>query len=127
MFDWLAPNWSNPLTVAGLLGARLLLNVYLTVMVAKTVGPRTAATAAMGAFTALSSGLTVLLLRPGGFGPTLSDVEFFGQVLLLAIAGYVVYSSPWNERRFVTVIVIGGATVLLVLTIPIYGERFVAP
>lgn len=127
MFDWLFPNWSHPFTVTALVGARLLLNVYLTVMVAKTVGSRTAYTAVMGTMTILSGVLTILLLRTSGLGPNLSYIEFILQVLLIAIASHVVYSSPWNTRRLVAGIVLVGATVLLVLMIPIYGERFVAP
>lgn len=127
MVDWLFPNWSNPLMVTALVGVRILFNVYLTVMVSQTVGRRTVHTGIMGTTTLLSGVLTILLLRPSGLGHNLSYVESILQAVLLAIAGYVVYSSSWEMRQLVAVVVILAATVLLVVMIPVYGERFVAP
>lgn len=127
MLEWLFPNWSDPLTVTALVGVRILLNVYLTVVVSEIIGRRTVHTATMSVLTLLSGVLTILLLRPSGLAHDLSYVESLLQAVLIAIAGYVVYSSPWRMRRIVTVLVILGATALLVIMIPLYGERFVAP
>ncbi|MFY4812589.1 hypothetical protein ACOJIV_07725 [Haloarcula sp. AONF1] len=126
MFEWLFPNWSNPLTITALVSVRIFLNVYLTVAVSEIVGRRTAYTATMGTATFLFGVLTILLLRPNGLALGLPYVESVLQVVLIAIAGYVVYSSPWKVRRIVTVLAIVSATALLVIMIPVYGERFVA-
>jgi len=75
MFQWLFPNWSNPLIVTALVGVRILLNVYLTVMVSEFAGRRTVHTATMGLITLLSGVLTILLLRPSGLPHDLSYVE----------------------------------------------------
>lgn len=127
MFDWLFPNWSNPLHLTVLVGMRIIFNGYLTMMVAKAVGLRTLHTAVMGTVTLLSAVSTILLLRQSGLGLNASYVEFLLQVMLIAIAGYVVYSYPSSTRRIVTAIVFIGAAVLLMVMIPIYGEAFVAP
>lgn len=127
MLESLFPNWSNPLQLTALVGMRIILNVYLTITVAKAVGLRTIHTAVMGAITLVSAVLTILLLRQSGLGINASYVEFLLQVVLIAIAGYVVYSHPSSTRRIVTTIVLIGAVVLLVVMIPLYGEAFVAP
>lgn len=127
MFEWLFPNWSNTITLTVLVGLRIVFNGYLTVIVARAVGLRTLHTAGMGAATVLSAVLTLLLLRQSGLGVNWSYVEMFLQVVLIALAGYVAYSHPSSTRRIVTAIVLLGAIVLLLIMIPIYGERFVAP
>ena len=106
---------------------RFIFNVYLTIMVAKAVGFRTLHTAVMGAITVVSAALTILLLRQSGLAISASYAELLLQVVLIAIAGYVVYAHPSSTRRIVTAIVFLGAVVLLVVMIPIYGEAFVAP
>jgi len=106
---------------------RFIFNVYLTIMMAKAVGSRTLHTAVMGAITVVSAALTILLLRQSGLGISASYAEFLLQVVVIAIAGYVVYTYPSSTRRIVTAVVFLGTVVLLIIMIPIYGEAFVAP
>jgi len=127
MLESLFPNWSNPLQLAVLVGMRIIFNVYLSITVAKAVGLRTIYTAVMGALTLVSAVLTILLLRQSGLGINVSYVEFVLQAVLIAIAGYVVYSHPSSTRQIVAALVLIGAVVLLVVMIPLYGEAFVAP
>jgi len=127
MLESLFPGWSNPIQLTVLVGMRFIFNVYLTIMMAKAVGSRTLHTAVMGAITVVSAALTILLLRQSGLGISASYVEFLLQVVLIAIAGYVVYTYPSGTRRIVTAVVFLGTVVLLAVMIPIYGEAFVAP
>ena len=127
MLESLFPGWSNPIQLTVLVGMRFIFNVYLTIMMAKAVGSRTLHTAVMGAITVVSAALTILLLRQSGLGISASYVEFLLQVVLIAIAGYVVYTYPSGTRRIVTAVVFLGTVVLLIVMIPIYGEAFVAP
>lgn len=127
MLDWLFPNWSNPFGLTMLVGMRILLNTSLTAIVARAVGLRTSLTAAVGTATVLSTVLMVLVLRPGVLGLRASYVEFFVQIILLILAGYTVYVYSSGTRRIVTAVLVVGATALLLFTIPLYGEAFVAP
>jgi hypothetical protein len=127
MLESLFLGWSNLIQLTVLVGMKFIFNVYLTIMVAKAVGSRTLHTAVMGAITVVSAALTILLLRQSGLGISASYAEFLLQVVVIAIAGYVVYTYPSSTRRIVTAVVFLGTVVLLIIMIPIYGEAFVAP
>ncbi|QCJ46066.1 hypothetical protein [Haloprofundus sp. MHR1] len=127
MFEWLFPGWSNPLGLTAFVGLRILLNVALTVLAARAVGRRAATTVAMAAGTALSAAMVVLLLRPGVLGYTASFVELGVQLAIVVLGGYVAYVDRSTGRRVVTTTALVAALALLLFTIPLYGEAFVAP
>ncbi|WP_224333957.1 hypothetical protein [Haloprofundus halobius] len=127
MFEWLFPGWSNPLAMTVFVGLRVLLNVALTVLTARSVGRRAPSTLLVGVGTLVSAVMMVLLLRPGVLGYSASFVEFALQLLLVALAGYAAFAAGSKQRRVTTVTIIVGAIALLLFTVPIYGEAFVAP
>ncbi|WP_254768160.1 hypothetical protein [Salinilacihabitans rarus] len=125
--EWLFPNWSDPATIAALVGARFLLNATLAAMVARSAGHRSSPAAAAAGLTLFSTSVTVLVLRPGGPGLHASYVELLAQVALLALAGYAVRANPSPARALATAVAVVGAASLLLLSIPVYGEATVAP
>lgn len=127
MFESLFPTWSNPFAIAILVLVRTLLNVFLTAIVAHAAGIRATLTAVVAAGTVISAVMMVLLLRPGVLGHAASYVEMSLQVGLIAVAGYVVYTHDSGVHWLVAVIVSLGSIAMLVFTIPVYGEAFVAP
>ncbi|WP_224448851.1 hypothetical protein [Haloprofundus salilacus] len=127
MFEWLFPGWSNPAGLAAFVGLRILLNVALTALAARAVGRRATTTAAMAAGTALSGTMLILLLRPGVLGHTASYVELAVQLAIVVLGGYIAYADCSTKRRVATVTALVTALALLLFTVPIYGEAFVAP
>ena len=118
MFEWYV--------VAAIVGVRGLFNAALTLLVAESSGQTSRFTVVAATLTVLSAGLTAAVLL-GVVGLNASYLEFAAQVLLLALAGYVVYSNPSTGRSRATVVVSLLATALLLLTIPVYGDALVAP
>ncbi|WP_224268141.1 hypothetical protein [Haloprofundus salinisoli] len=127
MFEWLFPEWSNPLGLTAFVGLRILFNVALTALAASAVGRRAPLTAAMAAGTLLSATMVILLLRRGTLGYTASFVEFGIQLAIVVLAAYVAYGDHSMKRRVATATTLVGALTLLLFTVPIYGEAFVAP
>ncbi|KTG09146.1 hypothetical protein AUR64_15230 [Haloprofundus marisrubri] len=127
MFEWLFPGWSNPFAMVVFVSLRILLNAALTGLTARSAGRRSPLTLLVGAGTLVSAVMVVLLLRPGGLGYTASFVEFALQLVIVALAGYAVLSTDSKRRRVTTATTIVGALALLLFSVPIYGEAFVAP
>ena len=127
MFDWLFPNWSSPVTVAAIVALRLLVDTGLVAAVARSTQPRSRPTAAAAALTFVSTLLMVSVLRPGGAGRTGSYVEIGLQFVLLGVAGYATYENPSTRRWATFAALAGGAILLLLPAIVLYGEATVAP
>lgn len=112
-------------------GIKIAINAYLTLMVSRAVGERALHTVVIGGATVLSAVLAIPLLGKSGhlmssLGNTVSNIELLLQLSILVVAGYVVYSRP-SSRRIGTALALLGAVLLFLYFIPIYGEAFVAP
>ena len=126
MFDWLFPGWTAPGLLALIVALRALCNAGLTASMWDASGSRLAAVAG-GVLTAASTVLTVGVLR-GAFGITVSHVESLLQLTLLVLAVAVVARGDGSKRwRNRAVVAGGGAVVLYVFSIPLFGEATVAP
>lgn len=126
MFEWLFPHWSNPALLAAIVGARIFINMVLTMIVAQSTSATSRSTVAMAVLTALSAVLMVTVLR-GSLGLNASYLEFVLQLILLILTGYAIASNPEDGRWRVTVAISLGAILLLLIMIPLYGEATVAP
>lgn len=123
MFDWLFPGWTPAWAVVAVVALRVLCNVGLTAAVREAAGDAETVTAA--ALTLCSAGLTVAVLR-GDLGRPASYAEFVVQLSLLGIVAAAVLRGDGGGRR--RAIVAGcGALVLLLVSVPLYGEATVAP
>jgi hypothetical protein len=130
MLEWLFPGWSNPALLLAFVAARVAVNALLTALVAGAVGRRSRRVTAMAAWTVGSALLQVLLLRPGGLGLGSSYVELGGQLVLLVLAGGTLYARGDGQppaRRVAGLLALLVGLGLLLFTIPLYGEAFVAP
>jgi uncharacterized membrane protein len=125
MSEWFS-TWNQPAAIAMVVGIKIAINAYLTLMVSRAVGERALHTVVIGGATALSAVLTILLLGKSGLSITTARFEFLLQLSILVIAGYVLYSRP-SSRRIGTAIAFLGAVLFFLYFIPIYGEAFVAP
>lgn len=130
MLDWFS-YWNQPAAIALLVGIKIAINAFLTLMVSRTAGKRALRTVVVGVATVLSAVLAILLLGKSGrwtsdLGHIISNVELLLQLSILVVAGYVGYSRP-SSRRIGTALALLGAVLLFLYFIPIYGEAFVAP
>jgi hypothetical protein len=130
MSEWFS-TWNQPAAIAMVVGMKIAINAYLTLMVSRAVGERALHTVVVGVANVLSAVLAILLLGKSGLwvsdlGNTVSNIELVLQLSILVVAGYVVYSRS-SSRRIGTVLALLGAVLLFLFFVPIYGEAFVAP
>ncbi|MXR42592.1 hypothetical protein GRX01_14755 [Halobaculum sp. WSA2] len=127
MFEPLFPNWSSPAAVAGFVALIALSNVTLVALVATAPGSGRRLTAVAAAVAVGSVAAAVSVLRLGGLGNAGGNVELLARFMLILVAGRAVVSRPTAVRIAAGAIAVGGALVLLVVTVPLYGEATVAP
>lgn len=127
VLETLFPNWSSPATIAALVALRVGCNGCLVAITARAAGVRTLVTGTVAGLTVFSAVAMVLVLRPGVLGYRASNLELLAQVALLLAASYAVYANPSTGLIVAAAVVLVAATALLLFTIPVYGEAFVAP
>ncbi|QZY00402.1 hypothetical protein [Halobaculum rubrum] len=127
MFEPLFPNWSSPAAVAGLVALLALSNATLVALVATASWGDRRRTALATAVAVGSVAAAVSVLRVGGLGNAGGNVELLARFMLILVAGRAVVSRPTAVRLVVGAVAVVGALVLLLVTVPLYGEATVAP
>lgn len=127
MLDTFTSDWSNPGVIAAIIGLRILCNVVILVDIARVIGARSAHTAVVGGFVAVSTAGIVLLLGTGWGTVSAAYVEELSQLLIVLVSAHGVVQSDSGTASGAFVLAWCGAILLLAPTFLIYAEAFVAP
>jgi len=127
VFEPLFPNWSSPAAIAGFVALVAASNAALVALVATASWGDRRRTALAATVAVASVAAAVSVVRVGGLGTVGGNAELLARLVLILAAGHAVVSRPTAVRIAAGAVAVGGALVLLVFTVPLYGEATVAP
>ncbi|AFK20570.1 hypothetical protein E6P09_12280 [Haloferax mediterranei ATCC 33500] len=122
MFEWFTNQFSDPVAVALVLGARFLSYFLYSGLAAAAVGLRSRLTLLSSGLSVLSVLLTVLILHPAGLPNAASYLDILIHFTLPVLAGYAVYSNPTNKRWLSFSLLLVSTFFFLTLLLVLYGE-----
>lgn len=122
MFEWFSNQFTNPGTVAIVLGVRFLSYFSYSALVAAAVGLRSKLTVLSIVLSVSSVLLTVLVLHPNGLPNSVSAIDFLIHFTLPVLAGYAVSLNPSNKRWLSFSILLLSTFFFLTLLLVLYGE-----
>ncbi|CQR52504.1 hypothetical protein [Haloferax massiliensis] len=122
MIDWFTSQYTNPLSVAIILGLRFLSYFLYSGLVAAARGIKSKFTMISFSFAILSIAITFSVIHPDGVSKDFALIDFLLHFSFPIIAGYAVSSNPSNTRWISFSILLASTFFFLTLLIVLYGS-----